>query len=348
MSSNLKDTLQQFLYMIVLIISFFTILMYMLSMGLGILVVFSTADGLTFSAKPYSLYPLLFVDAKITVNAGLYFIFLWWIFALCFAAAWKYRNSLFSETRRFFSSNTKRSVFQNNLLAMPIITSTLLVAIFALLILQGLGGVDTGSLPKGDPFFDFLAVSRAPLVEELAFRILPFGAFLVTYIFLIGKRTRPHFSWGQRFKACLLSVLQPEKGKEMVGLKTIGGNGWFGGIVWAEWLMIIFTALLFGVAHYLGGWGPGKISQATMSGVVFALAYLYYGIQAPILLHWFFNYYFTVFNLSSQYLGVDLLSLSWITSLLLGIVMWITIVVLGIAKISRRKPEPIPVPVPPF
>lgn len=353
MNSNLSKTLQRFLFAIVLIISFFIVLTYLLSMGLGILVFFSTAEGLRFSQDMISLHPLLIIDVEMTVNIGLYFLFLWWIFALCFAAAWKYRESLSSKVRELFSGITKRSPFSNNLLAMPAITSMLLVATLILHFLQTQGGVPTSEPDISDPFSDFLRFSRAPLVEEIIFRIIPIGIFLVVYIFLVGKRTKPDFSLSQRLKTCVLSVLQPEKAKKIVGLKTIGDGSLIGGMVWAEWVMVFFTAILFGVAHYLGGWGPGKISQAAMSGAVFALAYLYYGVQAPILLHWYFNYYFTVFDLSSSYYSAEVdfaYFLAVSTNVFLGILMWVAVMIFGIMavfKVLRRKPKTIPVPEPP-
>ncbi len=82
MNSDTPSTLQLFLYALVLIISLFIIITYILSMGLGILVLFSTAEGLQFTQGPLQIYPLLIIDAPLEVNAGLYFIFLWWVFAL--------------------------------------------------------------------------------------------------------------------------------------------------------------------------------------------------------------------------------------------------------------------------
>ena len=352
MNSNLSETLQKFLFAIILVVSFFIILTYLLSMGMGILVFFSTAEGLEFSQNPVQLYPLLIIAVEVSVNAGLYFLFLWWVFAICFAAAWKYRESLSGKIREFFSSTTKQNPFKNNLLAMPAITSMLLVATIVLDRLQSQGGVPTGSPPPGDPFLNFLRYSRAPLVEEIIFRIIPIGTFLVTYIFLAGKRTKPDFSWSQRLKTCILSVLQPEKAKKMVGLKTISEDGLFGGVIGAEWVMVGFTAFLFGIAHYFGGWGPGKISQAAMSGAVFALAYLYYGVQAPLLLHWYFNYYFNVFDLSLNYYSAEINFLHPIlsTNFFFGIFMWIVVIIFGVMTIFKvpRKPKTTPVPKPPF
>lgn len=346
MSSDLSRTLQKIVFIIVVIISIFIILTYLFSMGLGILVVFSTLEGLEFSLQPYSLYPFLIIDWEVTVNSGLYYLSLWLIFAFCFVAAWKYRESLSIKVREVFSKTSLQSLFHNNLLAMPLITSMLLVGTVVLHHIQTSWGIPTGSPSPGDPFLDFLRVSRAPLVEEAVFRIIPIGAFLIPYIFLVGLRTKPEFSWPERLKICVLSILQPDKAKEKIGLKSVNNQGLRQGIIWAEWLMIALTASLFGVAHYFGGWGPGKISQTTMSGAAFALAYLYYGAQAPILLHWFFNYYFTVFDLSftHYYAGIDFLSISWLANIFLGMLLWIVAIILllyltasAILKRVKRK-----------
>jgi len=349
MNSSLSQTLQRFLFAILLVASFFIILTYLLSMGLGVLIFFSTAEGLEFSRESV-VRPLFIGD----INAGLYFLFLWWVFIFCFVAAWKYRESLSSKIRDFLSGDTGGSLFRNNLLAMPLISSMLLVAIIVLHLLQTQSGIPTGEVGVTDPFYDFLRFSSAPLIEEIIFRIIPIGVFLMTYTFLAGKAVKPDFSQSRRLKASILSVLQPEKIKKEIGLKTISENGLFGGVIWAEWVMIFFTAFLFGVAHYLGGWGPGKISQAALSGGVFALAYLCYGIQAPILLHWYFNYYFTAFDLSVDYFsaGIDFYSFSWSINILLGMLMWVVMIIFGVMAIRRmlkkRKPKTMPVPEPPF
>lgn len=327
MNSNSFENLQRFLFVIVLVISSFIILTYLLSMGLGILVVFFTEEGLEFSKASY---------------AGLYFLFFWLVFAFCFAAALKYRETLPSKVREFFFGTTKRSLFGNNLLAMPTITSMLLVATVALHFLQTQSGIPTNPPSPGDPFEDFLRFSQAPLIEEVLFRIIPIGTVLVTYISLSGKRAKPDFSWSQRLKTCILSVFQPEKAKKMVGLKTIGKDGLFGGLIWAEWVVVLLTAFIFSLAHYFSGWGLGKIPQTAISGVIFGFAYLYYGIQAPILLHWYFNYYFTAFDLSVDYysITIDFLSFSWSVNIFLGVFLYFAIMIFSlivVLKALRRK-----------
>jgi hypothetical protein len=339
MPANLFEAVQRVFLLIVVVISFFIVISYVLSMGLGILILFSTSDGLVFSRGSISLNPLLIADVEITVNAGIYFLILWWVFALCFVAAWKYREGLVHRIQDFFSGASEGNPFTNNLLAMPMITSMMFVATIILHTLQSQAGVPTGEPPISDSFLDFIMVSRAPIVEEVIFRIVPIGAFLVTYISVVGGRMRHMLSLRGRLRMFFLSIVQPDKAKGQLGLKTIGENGFFGGgMTWGEWIMVFFTGVLFGLAHYYGSWGPGKISQAALNGVIFALAYLYYGVQAPILLHWFFNYYFTVFDLSSTYYltGIDIAYSSFLANFFLGILAWTMLIVLCLVMVVRK------------
>ncbi len=334
--------MQRLFFSVALIASLFIVATYALSMGLGIVVMFSTVEGLDFSRSSIAIHPLLLSDLQISVNAGLYFMFLWWVFAVCFAAACRYKGSLSSKIRELRSGHLAQRVFHNNLLAMPIITTMLLVAVYVLHFIQTQGGFPTGEPQVNEPFMDFLQFSRAPFVEELLFRVFPLGSFLAAYTFAVMKSTRTELSLIQRLKACLLSILHPERAKRYAGLKTIGEGGLFGGgMSWAEWIMVLFTASLFGFAHYLGGWGPGKISQAGLSGLIFALAYLYYGVQAPFLLHWYSNYYFTVFNMSANYywLGIDFGVMVFSANLFLGAFMWIGVVFFGIIIVVSRLRE---------
>lgn len=323
--SSSLELLQKCLIGFTLIGAIFIILTYIISMGLGILVVFSTTEGLQFSQIS---------------NNGVYFIFIWCIFALCFAAAWRFRESLSNQLKNFLSKTGQVNFLKNNLLIMPLLTSMLFIATLVLHLLQSISGYPTGSPSIGDPFNDFLAYSRAPIVEELIFRIFPIGAFLVTFIFIVSKSTRPYFSTFQRIKICILAILQPDKAKEKVGLKSVEQNGLLGGgLNTSEWIMVVFTASLFGIAHYFGGWEIGKISQAAMSGIVFAIAYLYYGIQAPLLLHWYFNYYFTVFDLSSEFYIVEidaLYSLVFVANIFFGVILWLAVILFGSLAIIKK------------
>jgi membrane protease YdiL (CAAX protease family) len=102
-------------------------------------------------------------------------------------------------------------------------------------------------------------------------------------------------------------MLSPESAKVKMGYRNVTANGFFRGISPLEWALIILTSVVFGLAHYLlgGGWQVGKVSTAFLSGLVLGIMFVAYGAYAAILLHWFFNYYFTILDLAdSTYGGV--------------------------------------------
>jgi hypothetical protein len=81
-----------------------------------------------------------------------------------------------------------------------------------------------------------------------------------------------------------------------------------------------------------------------LSGLAMGFVYLRYGAYAPILLHWFFNYYFGAFDLASQLnlagassivVGVELLNL------VVGILLIVVFIAASLAKLwpfkHRRK-----------
>jgi hypothetical protein len=127
----------------------------------------------------------------------------------------------------------------------------------------------------------------------------------------------------------------------MVGVKTVSDFGVRGGISLGEWSMIFFTSIVFGLAHYLsgGGWGIGKVTSASVVGLAMGLTYLIYGVQAPILLHWFFNYYLQFFDsqfalefypsLFPAFLLIEPLII------ILGVFGWLSFAILGLYKMFR-------------
>jgi hypothetical protein len=58
-------------------------------------------------------------------------------------------------------------------------------------------------------------------------------------------------------------------------------------------ILIITIGLFFGVAHIISGtpWSPGKISQATVSGIIIGWVYVRYGFAPAVLIHWATNYF---------------------------------------------------------
>jgi hypothetical protein len=103
--------------------------------------------------------------------------------------------------------------------------------------------------------------------------------------------------------------------------------------------MVFFTSIVFGLAHYLsgGGWEIGKATSASVVGLAMGLTYLLYGVQASILLHWFFNYYNYAYYFASElYTSVLMTSvlIDFIT-IILGVLGWLAVMILGLYKMFR-------------
>lgn len=341
--SNLKSDLKAVFQGILVTTVLFLVSSYLFSMILGFTSFFFTEEGLAISELylpvPIWLFSLPLIIVQL--NIGRFFLFLWSVYVVCFIAAWKFRESLHDVLKKVFSRQTKK-LFNNCLFAMPIIASMTWTAVIIIQSLQERSGIPTGepSWPK-NPLETFFLVSYSPLVEEIGFRFSMIGVFLIVYLFSVGRKRVAMFSWSQRLKLFVLALLFPDKAKSLVGVKTVSDFGVREGISLGEWLMITLTAVVFGLAHYVygGGWQVGKITSAGAVGMVLALTYLLYGIQAPILLHWFFNYYPTAFelasNLHSSVFSVYLVAKA--VTIILGISGWIAVMILGIQKVVSSR-----------
>lgn len=342
--SEVKRTLKLILIVALTIAVLLLVSSYVLTMVLGPALFFFTPEGSTFSmlhymqGLPIDLFIMINFNIPVSLNVGLIFLFLWGVFILCFVAAWKFREKLHKVVGRVFSRRTD-SLFNNWLFTMPVITSMLLIAVIAITRFQETHGAPTGepTLPP-DPFEAFFLVTYAVLFEEIGFRVSLIGVFLIVYLFWVGRNASSMW-WGQRLKLLLLSVIYPDGAKKMVGAKTVSDFGVMGGISLGEWVMIILTSVAFGVAHYLspGGWGVGKITTASMVGFAMGLTYLLYGVQAPILLHWFFNYYGKAIELASDFYPIvdSFFSVTLVITTILGVFGWFTVTILGLYKLFK-------------
>ncbi len=343
----------------------FLVFSYFLSLPLGLVLFFFTSTGLDVSRLYLLKLPIpLLIDRDFsipaTINVGLVFLFLLGVYALCFVSAWMSRESLHSVIKKGFS-RPLRQLFSNNLFAMPTIASMLFVAF---IIIHVLLGVPTGSGPFEpsedplQPFKDFLEVTYSPLVEEIGFRLIPIGIFLVAYLFVVGREKVAEFSGGEFLRVLFLIPFYPDKAKELLGVRTVTEFG-IRGISLAEWIVIAFTSVAFGLVHIGGGWEAGKSISASINGLAFGLVYLLYGVQAPILLHWFFNYYISgygAYGLALDFYPIisPIFLLIFLGTLVLGVLGWIMFTALLGARLYRRRkrvvpPQPLPLspPTPP-
>ncbi|MBS7633945.1 CPBP family intramembrane metalloprotease [Candidatus Bathyarchaeota archaeon] len=203
-------------------------------------------------------------------------------------------------------------------------------------------GIPVGQAPvSADPLVAFLQISISPLLEEVIFRILPIGVFSATYLLTSLQLGKPNISLREKMKLSLLILISPERGKRIAHLKTIAEFGFMKGISSSEWLMVFLTSAIFGFSHYVPPttWGAGKILSAFIQGVIMGLAYLAYGFQTPIIIHWFLNYYLCTFSLAGyvypRFAILNELNIYIITAL--GVLSIVTITLLGIRGIAKSQ-----------
>jgi len=336
------DALKLFAKMFLIITALLTVFLYLLAIFLGPTLFYFTPQGLNTSTIHLQNLPVWFLTIPVVIpiglNVGVIFFGLWSIFTLSFVAAWKLREN-FHKVIRESIARPMEKLFSSCLFAMPIINSMTLIAVVAIQSFQEVGGIPTGtpSLP-GEPFLDFFELSYAAVTEEVGFRLIPIGAFLIIYLFVTNQKVAT-FSLRQKVKLFFTAIMFPDRAKRIVGAKTINEYGIRGGISLGEWGMVLFTSITFGLAHFLlgGSWEIGKIATATIAGLVLSLSYLVYGAQASIIMHWFFNAYTQSFVLVSEIYPVvsPFAIVITVVSVILGILGWLAAATLGSLKLVR-------------
>jgi membrane protease YdiL (CAAX protease family) len=288
---------------------------YFVSLVLGPILFFSTSDGLSVAARPAHQLPVdVFTVIQIpiplfgVVSLGVLFAAIWGAFVLCFLLAWLSRGG-FPKSIKEALSKPFAMARTNFLFLMPLLATGLLYATVIIEQFQATQGVQTGSLnfpPSTSPYLILLNLAFAPISEEIGFRItsigLPVGIVLVVAIFRSDPRLAGLVN---KIKLILLAMLSPEAAKRKMGYRSVSTDGLLHGITLLEWVLILLTAFAFGSAHLLlgGGWEIGKVTTAFLAGFVFGIAYVAYGAYASILLHWFFDYYFTVLEMGGTTYG---------------------------------------------
>jgi membrane protease YdiL (CAAX protease family) len=343
---RVRSVLEKTLSASLVILVFVFVASCFLAMLLGLDFLLFTSEGRAVSSRVYPLPIFLFTIVQlrlpITLSLGALFFFVWSAYLLCFAAAWMWRESFHCVLGKAFRRPTNK-LLSNFLFALPVLASTLLLGIISLQFFQESVGVPTGepALPK-NPFETFFLLAYSPIAEEVGFRISPIGLFLIVHVFVAGRKAVTRMPLEQLLKLFLTAPFYPEKAKRIVGLKTVDANG-FKGISMAEWIMVFLTSLIFGLAHFFSGfgWEVGKVTSTFIAGLVFGLAYLAYGFQAPILLHWYFNYYFYTFELAAD-LYPSMVSVETLILLLTttsGILGFLILLVAALGKILMKKGE---------
>jgi len=295
-----------------LVLAVFFAISYVVSLALGPVLFFSTSDGLNVAVRRIHVIPVDFfmaitVPIPLGVSFGALFAGVWVAFVICLIFAGLSRGGFIRSVREVLTKSLSLAK-ANFLIVMPLVATSLLYATFLIQQFQETQGVQTGSLsfpPATSPYVILLELAFAPLREEFAFRITSIGIPLGIFLLFVYRSDRKVSGLKNKAKLILLAVASPERAKSKLGYRNVDQNGFLRGISRLEWSLILLTATVFGLAHYLlgGGWEVGKISTAFLAGLVFGIMYVVYGAYAPILLHGFFNYYFTVLDLADSTYG---------------------------------------------
>jgi membrane protease YdiL (CAAX protease family) len=333
--------------LLALVIVLFSVGSYVVSLALGPVLFFSTSDGLQAAARTIHEIPILFfialpITIPINSNFGVLFVGIWVAFVICIVLAWFSRGGFHKSVRDEIKSPVPFAR-TNFLFVMPLVGSALLYATVLISQFQETQGVQTGSLnfpPQTSPYVILVNLAFAPLQEEFAFRItsigIPLGVYLL-YRYRFDKRIPAALP---RLRLLLLAMFSPELAKMKLGYRNVHENGFIQGISPLEWILILITSFIFGAAHYLlgGGWDVGKISTAFLAGLIFAVMYVAYGAYADILLHWFFNYYFTVLDMAGSTYGGVFQAFATITELVnltAGQVIFVVFLLLAAWRVGR-------------
>ena len=329
-----------------LFFALFSVSTYIASLVLGPILFYSTSDGLTVAARhlhqlPVEVFMLLTLPIPLGVSFGVLFAGMWVLFALCFALAGLSVGGFYRSTKEALSKPI--AVAKTNFLyIMPLVGAGLLYATILISQFQETQGVQTGSLnfpPKTSPYVILINLAFAPLNEELAFRITMIGIPLAIYL-LVSYRSNPKLQGiKSRVGLLFLTLFSPELAKSKMGYRTVAANGLLRGISPLEWFFILVSSFGFGAAHFLlgGGWEIGKVSTAFLAGFVFAIMYVSYGAYADILLHWFFNYHFTVLDMASTAYGSSvsaLVNIAEAGSLIGGLIVVVVFVLASALRLA--------------
>ncbi len=156
------------------------------------------------------------------------------------------------------------------------------------------------SLPE-DPFQVTFQVGWAGVFEELSFRLILIGGPMIIVIisrYFLQKHLAQK-TLEKKPEATILTtqeslLIKSFKNQPKLGLKDIllAFRGKYKIVGLPEWILIFFSSLIFGFAHWeawTGSWGAWKIVQASVSGFFLSYAFVKYGIESSIFIHFCSN-----------------------------------------------------------
>ncbi len=190
-------------------------------------------------------------------------------------------------------------------------SSALAVSLVLSMIILGLTAVsgnaaDASWMSKYTDLQMIFMLTKAGLEEEIILRLVWIGIPMMIIAIAVNKDRR---SWQY----------------------LMGGFG----MSKVAFILIVFSSILFGLAH-LNGWGWGKVPSAAIGGLIFGYLYVEYGLYASVLAHTANDTISTLIYSFGQ--GVEVLAM------LLLLILGFVILIYWIFKISGLKKEVVGMP----
>jgi hypothetical protein len=262
--------------------------MMILSFPIGLYIVFNSDVGKDINYQ----YPIngldLFVGGigykvPISFELGDAFIISWSIFIILFSISYFGPGDSFLRTLSSMISRELKNMKNNGLVNMITWFSILILSSVVIEAIQQMFGIKIESPPADNDLIRFFQIGTSPLTEETGFRVL-----------LIGIPLFLMYSHSASLKTFFKSLWRPSRYLNISNYQK-------------PMILIITIGLLFGVAHIISGtpWSPGKVTQATIAGIIIGWVYVRYGLAPAILIHWATNYFlysylFFISNLSQN------------------------------------------------
>ncbi|MDE1725108.1 MAG: CPBP family intramembrane metalloprotease [Thaumarchaeota archaeon] len=248
--------------------------MMILSFPVGLYVTFNSEIGKDINYQ----YPIngldLFIGGisykiPISFEIGDAFIIAWSIFIILFSISYLGPEDSFLKTLSNMMSRGSNPIRNNGLSNMITWFSILIVSSVVIETIQQIFGIKIEPPSLGNDLVRFFQISISPLTEETGFRVL-----------LIGVPLFLMYSHSTSLKIFFKSLWRPSKYLSINNYQK-------------PMMLIITIGLLFGVSHIISGtpWSPGKVTQATIAGIIIGWVYVRYGFAPAILIHWATNYF---------------------------------------------------------
>lgn len=205
----------------------------------------------------------------ISFEVGDAFVIAWTIFLILFSISYFGPEDSLLKTLSNMMSKRLKDLRGNALVNMMSWFSILILFSVIIEAVQQSFGVKIESPVSTNDLIRFFQIGISPLTEETGFRIL-----------LIGIPLFLMFSHSASWKTFFKSLWRPAKYLSISSYKK-------------PMILIITIGLFFGVAHIISGtpWSPGKVTQATVAGIIIGWVYVRYGFAPAVLVHWATNYF---------------------------------------------------------